>query len=70
MLNMHTQEVVKDAKILHLELLLKGTNSSLEQRGGGSCQHNVINIEQEVDSVCSTMIDGRQICCAKPEVSA
>lgn len=42
-LNMHTQEVVKDAEILHRELLLKGT-SSLEQSGGGSCQHNVINI--------------------------
>ena len=49
-LNSDAQEVVELTKILHRELLLQRGDDTLKQLLTGSCEHNVIDIEQQIES--------------------
>src|SRR6185436_19237490 len=56
-LNSDTQEVVELTKILHSELLLQRGDDTLKQLLTGSCEHNVIDIEQQICSLIPTAVD-------------
>jgi len=56
-LNSNAQEVVKLTKILHTKLLLQRGDDALKQLLTGGCEHNVINIEQQVCSLIPTAVD-------------
>ena len=56
-LNSNTQEVMELTKILHSKLLLQRGNDALKQLLTRGCKHNVINIEQQVDSLIPTAVD-------------
>ena len=55
-LNSNTQEVIELTKILHTKLLLY-RGDALKQLPTGGCEHNVINIEQQVGSLIPTAVD-------------
>src|SRR6185437_14866762 len=57
MLNSDAQEVVKLTEILHSELLLHRGDDTLKQLLTGSCEHNVIDIEQQICSLIPTAVD-------------
>ena len=44
-------------KILHSKLLLQRGDDALKQLLTGGCEHNVINIEQQVGSLIPTVVD-------------
>ena len=50
-LNSDAQEVVELTKILHSKLLLQRGDDALKQLLTGGCEHNVIDIEQQVGSL-------------------
>jgi len=56
-LNSNAQEVVELTKILHSKLLLQGGDDALKQLLTGGCEHDVINIEQQVGSLIPTVED-------------
>src|SRR6185312_12968450 len=47
-LNSDAQEMVELTKILHSELLLQRGDDTLKQLLTGGCEHNVIDIEQQI----------------------
>ena len=47
-LNSDAQEVVELTKILHNKLLLQRGDDTLKQPLTGGCEHNVIDIEQQI----------------------
>ena len=54
-LHSDAQEVVQLTKILHSKLLLQRENNALKQWLTGGCEHNIIDIEQQVGS--DTMLE-------------
>src|SRR6185312_11672884 len=52
-LNSDAQEVVEQTKILHSEFLLQ-RDDTLKQLLTGGCEHNVIDIEQQICSLIPT----------------
>jgi hypothetical protein len=46
-LDLHPQEMVKFAKVLHREFLLKWGDDATEKNFGRSCQNNVITAERQ-----------------------
>jgi hypothetical protein len=58
-LNSDPEEVVEHTQILHSKLLLKSGNDPAEKWLAGGCEDNVINIEQQVRSVSSMVVDER-----------
>ena len=56
-LNSDAQEVVELTKILHSKLLLQRGDDTLKQLLTGGCEHNVINIEQQVGSHIPMAVD-------------
>ena len=50
-LNSNSQEVVELTKILHSKLLLQRGDNALKQLLTGGCEHNIIDIEQQVGSL-------------------
>ena len=50
-LNSDTQEVVEHTKILHSKLLLQRHDDALKQGLTGSCENNIIHIEEQIDSL-------------------
>src|SRR6185369_5997148 len=56
-LNSNTQEMMELTKILHSKLLLQRGDNALKQLLTGCYDHNVINIEQQVDSLIPTAVD-------------
>src|SRR6185437_10361918 len=55
--NSNTQEVVELTKIFHSKLLLQRGDDALKQLLTGGCEHNVINVEQQVGSLINTAVD-------------
>jgi hypothetical protein len=51
------EEVVKRPLVLHRELPLKGVDRALEKVGDGCREHNVVDVEQELDGVVATSVD-------------
>jgi hypothetical protein len=56
-LNSDPEEMVEHTQILHSKLLLKSGNDAAEKWLIGGCEDNIINIEQQVHSVSSMVID-------------
>jgi hypothetical protein len=56
-LNSDPEEVVEHTWILHSNLLLKSGDDAAEKWLTGGCEDNIINIEQQVRSVRSMVID-------------
>ena len=56
-LNRNAQEVVELTKILHSKLLLQIGDDALKQLLTGGCEHNIINIEQQVGSLIPLAVD-------------
>jgi hypothetical protein len=56
-LNSDPEEVVEHTQILHSKLLLKSSNDAVEKWLTGGYEDNIINIEQQVRSVRSMVID-------------
>jgi hypothetical protein len=56
-LNSDPKKMVEHTQILHSKLLLKSGNDATEKWLTGGCEDNVINIEQQVRSVSSMVID-------------
>jgi hypothetical protein len=56
-LNSDPEEVVEHTQIFHSKLLLKSGNDPAEKWLIGGCEDNAINIEQQIHSVSSMMID-------------
>src|SRR6185503_17417268 len=56
-LNSNAQEMVELTKILHNKLVLQRGDDALKQLLTGGCEHNVINIEQQVCSLIPTAVD-------------
>jgi len=56
-LNSNAQEVVELTKILHSKLLLQRGDDALKQLLTGGCEHNVIDIEQQIGSLIPTAVD-------------
>ena len=56
-LNSDAQEVVELTKILHSKLLLQRGDNALKQLLTGGCEHNIIDIEQQVVSRIPTVVD-------------
>ena len=56
-LNSDAQEVVELTKILHSKLLLQGGDDALKQLLTGGCEHNIIDIEQQICSLIPTAVD-------------
>jgi hypothetical protein len=52
--NSHTEKEVQRAKVLHGKFFLRSLDDTVEKLRRGSCEHNVINIEKQVDSVISS----------------
>jgi hypothetical protein len=52
-LNSYTEKEVQRAKVLHGKFFLQSLDDTLEKLRG-SCEHNVINIEKQVDTVISS----------------
>jgi hypothetical protein len=50
------EEVVKGPQVLHRELPLKG-NDRAPKVSGGCCEHNIVDVEQEVDGVVAAPVD-------------
>jgi len=50
-LDLHAEKVMKLTKILHGELVLESTDGPLQKSHGGSCEDNIINVQQEIDCV-------------------
>jgi hypothetical protein len=53
-LNSHTEEEVKWTKVLHSKFLFQGSNDSVEKLSGGSSEHNIINVEEQIDCFLAT----------------
>ena len=56
-LNSDAQEVVELTQILYSKLLLKRGDDTLKQLLTGGCEHNVIDIEQQICSLIPTAVD-------------
>ena len=56
-LNSDAKEVVELTKILHSKLLLQRGDDVLKQLLTGGCEHNVIDIEQQICSLVPTTVD-------------
>jgi hypothetical protein len=56
-LNSDPEEVVEHTQILHSKLLLKRGDDAAEERLTGGCEDNIINIEQQVRTLSSMVID-------------
>jgi hypothetical protein len=56
-LNSDPKEMVELTQILHSKLLLESGNDPAEKWLIGGCEDNVINIEQQVRSVSSMVVD-------------
>ena len=56
-LNSDAQKVVKLAQILHSKLLLQRGDDTLKQPLTRGCEHNVINVEQQIGSLIPTVVD-------------
>ena len=56
-LNSDAQEVVELTQILHNKLLLQIGDDTLKQLLTGGCEHNVIDIEQQICSLIPTAVD-------------
>src|SRR6185437_2494504 len=50
-------EVVELTKILHSKLLLQRGDDTLKQLLTGGCEHNVIDVEQQIGSLIPTAVD-------------
>jgi len=48
-LDLHAEKVMELTKILHGELVLESTDGPLQKSHGGSCEDNIINVQQEID---------------------
>jgi len=70
-LDLHAEKVMKLTKILHGELVLESTDGPLQKSHGGSCEDNIINVQQEIDCVWTRVVNKqRRIClgCNKTEL--
>ena len=47
--DLHAEKVMELTKILHGELVLESTDGPLQKSHGGSCEDNIINVQQEID---------------------
>src|SRR6185369_9569612 len=56
-LNSDDQEVVELTEILHSKLLLQRGDDTLKQLLTRGCEHNVINVEQQIGSLIPTAVD-------------
>ena len=56
-LNSDTQEVVELTKILHSKLLLQRHDDALKQGLTGSCENNIIHIEEQIGSLRPMAVD-------------
>jgi hypothetical protein len=56
-LNSDPEEVMEHTQILHSKLLLKSGDDAAEKWLTGGCEDNIINVEQQVRSVRSMVID-------------
>src|SRR6185369_9666786 len=56
-LNSDAQEVVELTQILHSKLLLQRGDDTLKQLLTGGCEHNVIDIEQQICSLIPTAVN-------------
>ena len=56
-LNSYAQEVVELSEILHSKLLLQRGDDTLKQLLTRSCEHNIIDIEQQIGSLIPTAVD-------------
>ena len=56
-LNSDAQEVVELTQILHSKLLLQRGDDTRKQLLTGGCEHNVIDIEQQIGSLIPSAVD-------------
>jgi hypothetical protein len=56
-LDNHTKKEIQRPKVLHSEFLLQCCNDTLKKLRRGGCEHNVINIEEQVYSVVAMAVD-------------
>jgi hypothetical protein len=56
-LHSHTEKEMQRPKILHCEFLFQSFNDTVQELRRGGCEHDVINIKKQVDSLSAMMVD-------------
>ena len=56
-LHMHPQEVMELTEVLHSELRLQRSDGALKESDRGGHEHNVVDVEQQVDRIIAAMED-------------
>jgi hypothetical protein len=57
MLNMHTKKIMQFTEVFHSKFLLQGWDNPLAKTGRGGSENDVIDIEEQVGRVGTTLID-------------
>jgi hypothetical protein len=61
-LHSHTEKEIQGPKVLHSEFLFQCCNDMLKELRRGRREHNVINIQEQVNSVVVTAVDEPMRC--------